>query len=101
MQLAEQVALTHHEWWDGSGYLSGLRNEEIPLAGRIVAIGDVFDAMTHDRPYKQASSIDEALAEIRALSGRQFDPRVAEAFEGLDHGALLSPVHAVAGLGAA
>ncbi len=92
LRVAEQIAQTHHEWWDGTGYLAGLRGQEIPLAGRIAAIADVFDALTHDRPYKGAVSIDEALVEIRALSGRQFDPGVVEAFESLNHVDLLSHV---------
>jgi putative two-component system response regulator len=89
LRVAERIALTHHEWWDGSGYLAGMRGDEIPLAGRIVAIADVFDALTHDRPYKQAIPLDPALAEIRSLSGRQFDPQVVEAFEALPHADLL------------
>lgn len=79
LQLAEQIALTHHERWDGSGYL-GLREEAIPMAGRIVAVADVFDALTSDRPYKKAWPIHEAIEEIKRQSGRQFDPRVVEAF---------------------
>lgn len=79
LQLAEQIALTHHERWDGSGYL-GLCEEAIPIAGRIVAVADVFDALTSDRPYKKAWPIHEAIEEIKRQSGRQFDPRVVEAF---------------------
>jgi putative two-component system response regulator len=89
LQVAEKVALTHHEWWDGTGYLSGLRGDEIPLPGRIVAIADVFDALTHDRPYKRAAPLEVALDEIRSLGGRQFDPRVVEAFETLPHAELV------------
>jgi putative two-component system response regulator len=92
LRVAEQVALTHHEWWDGSGYLTGMTGEEIPLAGRIVAVADVFDALTTDRPYKAAMPLDDALQEIRGLRGRQFDPNVVEAFEALDHQALIRPV---------
>jgi putative two-component system response regulator len=95
LRVAEEVALTHHEWWDGSGYRAGLRADEIPLAGRIVAVADVFDALTHDRPYKAAAPLDEALEEIRSLSGRQFDPSVVAAFEQLDHQTLLAPVEAL------
>src|SRR6266487_3617120 len=79
LQLAEQIALTHHERWDGSGYI-GLREEAIPIAGRIVTVADVFDALTSERPYKKAWTIDEALAEIQYQNRRQFDPRVVEAF---------------------
>ena len=78
--VAEQIARTHHERWDGSGYPAGLAGEDIPLAGRIVAIVDVFDALTHDRPYKHAWSVDDALAEIQSQRGRHFDPRVVDAF---------------------
>jgi len=79
LQLAEQIALTHHERWDGSGYI-GLREESIPTAGRIVTVADVFDALTSERPYKKAWSPDEAIQEIQSQSGRQFDPRIVEAF---------------------
>lgn len=80
MILAEQIALTHHEKWDGSGYLLGLNGDDIPLPGRIVAVADVFDALTHDRPYKQAWPTDQAIKEISKLSGSHFDPKVVDAF---------------------
>ncbi len=80
LQLAEQIAVTHHEKWDGSGYPTGLAGEGIPLSGRIVAVVDVFDALTHSRPYKEPWPVAEALAEIQRLNGTQFDPRVVEAF---------------------
>lgn len=80
LQLAEQIALTHHEHWDGKGYSPGCSGEDIPLVSRIVAVADVFDALTHARPYKKAWPVADAVAEIRRQSGRQFDPRVAEAF---------------------
>ena len=79
LQLAEQIALTHHERWDGSGYL-GLSQENIPIAGRIVAVADVFDALISERPYKKPWPLNEAIQEIRNQSGRQFDPLVVEAF---------------------
>lgn len=79
LQMAEEIALTHHEHWDGKGYL-GLEGESIPIAGRIVAVADVFDALTHERPYKKAWSLQEALEEIERQSGRQFDPPIVEAF---------------------
>jgi putative two-component system response regulator len=91
MQLAEDIARTHHEWWDGSGYPYGLASNEIPLAGRIVAVADVFDALTHDRPYKDAWPVDRAIEEIVAQGRTQFDPAVVEAFERLDHHELVSP----------
>jgi PAS domain S-box-containing protein len=90
LRLGEEIALTHHERWDGTGYPRRLRGEEIPISGRIVALADVFDALTHERPYKHAWTLDEAVAEIRRLSGRQFDPRVVEAFDTLDHASLIS-----------
>ena len=88
--LAEEIALTHHERWDGSGYPAGLAGEAIPIAGRIVAVADVFDALTHARPYKPAWSVPDALAEMTGQSGRQFDPAVLEAFLGLDPSPLLA-----------
>lgn len=90
LRLGEQIALSHHERWDGTGYPAGLGGEEIPVTGRIVAVADVFDALTHDRPYKEAWPVDEAVAEIGRQSGRQFDPGVVEAFGALDHAALLA-----------
>lgn len=78
LQVAEVVALYHHERWDGKGY-AGLEGEAIPLAARIVALADAFDAMTHDRPYRVARTLEEAVAECRAQSGKHFDPRVVEA----------------------
>jgi cyclic di-GMP phosphodiesterase len=82
--LAADIARTHHERWDGQGYLEGLAGEAIPLAGRITAVADVFDALTHERPYKAAWDIGRAHAEITAQAGRQFDPRVVQAFTSLD-----------------
>jgi putative two-component system response regulator len=79
LQLAEQIARTHHERWDGGGYL-GLRGEEIPLAGRIVAVADVFDALISARPYKKPWPPAEAVEAIKDQSGRQFDPQIVQAF---------------------
>lgn len=79
LRLSEEIALTHHEWWDGSGYPSGLKGEEIPLPGRIVAVADVFDTLTHRRPWKAAWPAGRALEEIERLRGRQFDPQVVDA----------------------
>jgi PAS domain S-box-containing protein len=84
IQLAEEIAISHHEWWDGTGYPHRRAQHEIPLSGRIVSVADVFDALTHDRPYKDAWPLEHALAEIQALSGRQFDPDVVEALGRLD-----------------
>jgi putative two-component system response regulator len=80
LRLAEEITLTHHERWDGTGYPAQLSGENIPLEGRIVSVADVFDALTHDRPYKRAWPIDQALLEIKNQSGRQFDPDVVKAF---------------------
>jgi putative two-component system response regulator len=80
LQLGEVITLSHHERWDGEGYPAGLAGDAIPIAGRIVAVLDTFDAMTHDRPYRSACSTEDALAEISSASGSQFDPRIAEAF---------------------
>jgi putative two-component system response regulator len=92
LQVAEQVALTHHEWWDGSGYIAAMKGDEIPLAARIVAVADVFDALTTDRPYKGAVPLGAALDEIERLRGTQFDPDVVDAFGTLEHAELLEPV---------
>jgi CHASE2 domain-containing sensor protein len=80
VQMAETIARTHHERWDGSGYPAGLAGEEIPLAGRICGICDVFDALLSQRPYKKPWPLDRALAEIQRSSGSHFDPRLVEAF---------------------
>ncbi|HEV2814788.1 MAG TPA: HD domain-containing phosphohydrolase [Solirubrobacteraceae bacterium] len=80
LAAAEEIARTHHERWDGTGYPAGLAGEAIPIAGRIVAVVDVFDALTHDRPYKTAWSVEDAVAEIASQRGRHFDPRVVDAF---------------------
>jgi putative two-component system response regulator len=89
LTLAEEIALTHHERWDGSGYPQGLRGDAIPLSGRIVAVADVFDALAHRRPYKEAWPVPRAVSEIADGAGSAFDPRVAEAFGRLDHAALV------------
>ena len=80
LRLAEQIAATHHERWDGTGYGSKLAGEDIPICGRIIAVADVFDALTHERPYKEAWPVDQAVQEIREQRGRQFDPQVVDAF---------------------
>src|SRR4051794_4355300 len=80
LQLAGDIAESHHEWWDGSGYPLGLIGSDIPLVGRVVAVADVFDALTHERPYKPAWPVEQAVALIRSSAGTQFDPRVVEAF---------------------
>jgi putative two-component system response regulator len=89
LQMAESIAISHHERWDGTGYPKGLGGDGIPMEGRIVAVADVFDALVHERPYKRAWTIEEALAEIRAQRGRQFDSAVVEAFLTLPHAQLV------------
>ncbi|MDX6400296.1 MAG: hypothetical protein QOF27_902 [Gaiellaceae bacterium] len=80
LAMAEEIALTHHERWDGNGYPAGSSGAEIPLVGRIVAVADVFDALTHARPYKDAWTVTEAVGEISLQRMRQFDPDVVDAF---------------------
>ncbi len=80
LELAREIALTHHEKYDGTGYPKGLKGDEIPLAGRIVAITDVFDALTSNRPYKTAWAIDQALNLLTAEKGQHFDPNLVELF---------------------
>ena len=82
--LAREVIASHHERWDGGGYPRGLRGPEIPLAARIFAIVDAFDAITRDQPYRDALSVDAACQEIRAKAGSDFDPELALVFLDLD-----------------
>lgn len=90
MRVAEQIALCHHERWDGAGYPHKLRGEEIPLEARIVAVVDVFDALAHDRPYRAAWPGEQVRAEIERETGGYFDPEVARAFLSLySSGALM------------
>ena len=79
LRMAEEIAFSHHERWDGGGY-EGLAGDCIPLAGRIVAVADVFDALTQKRPYKPAWPVEDAVAEIERQRGRQFDPAIVDAF---------------------
>ena len=85
LKTAEQIALSHHERWDGSGYPHHLRGEEIPIESRILAAADVFDALTHDRPYKKAWPLHQVVGEIRQQAGKHFDPAVVDAFLELPH----------------
>ncbi|MEH6650067.1 MAG: two-component system response regulator [Motiliproteus sp.] len=80
LELARTVAITHHEKWDGSGYPNGLKGDQIPLSGRVVAIADVFDALTSERPYKKAWSIDDAVGLLEAEAGKHFDPDLVPLF---------------------
>ncbi len=80
LQMAKEVAITHHEKWNGSGYPNGLKGDQIPLSGRIVAVADVFDALTSERPYKAAWPEEKAIALLREEAGQHFDPSLIEPF---------------------
>jgi putative two-component system response regulator len=80
LRTAADIALSHHEWWDGSGYPRGLQGTEIPEAARIASIADVFDAMTHNRVYRPGLPVEQVLEIISDLRGRQFEPRLVDAF---------------------
>jgi putative two-component system response regulator len=94
---AASIALTHHERWDGTGYPDGLAGDAIPLAGRIVALADAFDAMSYTRPYKPAVPLSEVQLELNRCSGTHFDPAVTDAFNQLDPQALLEPIEDATG----
>lgn len=80
MHIAEEIARHHHERWDGTGYPTRLAGTAIPIAARVSALADVFDALTHKRPYKEAWKVSDALAEIASLKGKQFDPELTDIF---------------------
>ena len=80
MKMSESIAITHQEKWDGSGYPNGMKGEDIPLEGRIVAIADVFDALTSIRPYKKAWTVEDAVNMIEQESGKHFDPKLVPLF---------------------
>jgi len=86
LDVAAQVARSHHERWDGDGYPDGLAGAEIPLAARLVHVADVFDVLVHERPYKEAWTVEDAAGEIRSAAGTQFDPDVVAAFDALGAG---------------
>jgi hypothetical protein len=86
LSVAEQIARSHHERWDGDGYPDGLAGVAIPLAARLVGVADVFDVLVHERPYKEAWTVEDAAREIRSGAGTQFDPDVVEAFDALGAG---------------
>ncbi|MHB8958735.1 MAG: HD domain-containing phosphohydrolase [Candidatus Limnocylindrales bacterium] len=94
LQLAERIAKTHHERWDGRGYF-GMVASDIPVQSRIVAVADVFDALTHERPYKSAWPLDLAVDEITKNRGSQFDPAVVDAFRICDAEELVNPAESV------
>ncbi len=83
LEVAESIARSHHERWDGTGYPDALSGSEIPLVGRLVHVADVFDVLVHERPYKDAFSVEDAAVEITGGAGSQFDPEVVEAFTDL------------------
>ena len=78
--MASEIVLAHHEKYNGTGYPKGLKGEEIPYTARIVAIADVFDALTTERPYKKAWTVDEALELIKKEAGEHFDPQLVSKF---------------------
>ncbi len=88
-KLAAEIALSHHEKWDGSGYPNGISNIEIPVSARIVAIADVYDALTMVRPYKKAWSNDQAIELLKSEAGKQFDPEMVVAFVEINEQILL------------
>jgi putative two-component system response regulator len=83
LDKAREVALSHHEWWEGSGYPHGLEGAAIPLSGRVVAVADVFDSMTHERPYKRAFSVDETVEVMLSERDRHFDGEILDPFVSL------------------
>ncbi len=103
LRVGEEIALTHHERWDGEGYPRGIAGESIPISGRVTTLADVFDALTHTRPYKQVWPLREAVDEIARISGSYFDPRIVETFLALDHeqlaGLRFGPTPELAGRG--
>lgn len=80
LAVVSNYILSHHERWDGFGYPRGLKDRDIPLLARILSVADAFDAMTHDRVYRKAMSQEDALSEIVANSGTQFDPNIVKIF---------------------
>ena len=85
LELAKEIALSHHERWDGYGYPLGLKGSDIPISGRIVAITDVFDAITSKRVYKKAWPIEQALEYLMDMRGKQFDPDIVDAFFAIEN----------------
>jgi hypothetical protein len=93
LRMARDVVLSHHEWWNGQGYPARIAGDAIPLTGRIVALADVFDALTHSRPYKPAWPVNTAVAKVTELRGHQFDPQVVDAFLRLNGATLIDAAH--------
>ena len=92
LAVAAHIALSHHERFDGRGYPNLLAGDAIPLPARITAVADVFDTLTHVRPYREAFPVERAVEEVRRMARTTFDPRVVGAFDLLDHSSLLDPV---------
>lgn len=90
LKMAGVIARWHHEKWNGTGYPDGLKGEEIPIEARIVAIADFYDALTHERPYKNAWTPQETITEIKKQSGSHFDPRIVDAFVQLHSEGIIS-----------
>jgi putative two-component system response regulator len=80
LRMAEEIARFHHEWWNGEGYPAKRKGKRIPVHARIVALADVFDALTHGRPFSEPWTHERALEEVRSRIGTQFDPEIAEVF---------------------
>jgi putative two-component system response regulator len=99
LQAGEEIARTHHERWDGKGYPAGLAGGDVPIAGRLTAVADVFDALNFSRPYKEAWPLDAVLAEMELSAGRQLDPALVEILQRLDHEALLGRIDPEAAAG--
>jgi putative two-component system response regulator len=89
LEMARVVAISHHERWDGRGYPAGRSGEDIPLVGRIVSVADVFDSLTHSRPYKEAYDYERVMGMIRDDRGKAFDSRVVDALDALDRAGML------------
>ncbi len=99
VQMAAEIASSHHERWDGTGYPRGLKGSDIPLSGRIAAVADVFDALASDRPYKRAWPHEQAIGYLRDNAGKQFDPDCVRAFvDGWDE---IAPLYVVSPVGMA
>ncbi|MDR3280789.1 MAG: response regulator [Synergistaceae bacterium] len=81
LHVAREIVISHHEWWNGSGYPNGLSGADIPISGRVMAISDIYDSLTSERPYKGAMSHDEAMRVIRGETGRHFDPKMIALLE--------------------
>jgi putative two-component system response regulator len=84
VRMSQRIALSHHEWWDGSGYPHRTSGERIPLEARIVALADFLDALTHERPYRPAWSLADTLQEIKSRSGTHFEPLIATTLAKID-----------------